>query len=107
MLEDALAFLAPVECHLPDAIHAFTWHCQGNCEVHPIPAPLPVAQTGLESDAYFVDMLPRSPGNTANDIPLRAEIARVLDRSLQQGNLREFEGIRVRIARFIPANTGN
>jgi hypothetical protein len=42
------------------------------------------AQGSLDPNAYYVDMLLRSPATPVNDAPLRAEIARILDRSLQQ-----------------------
>jgi heme/copper-type cytochrome/quinol oxidase subunit 2 len=45
-------------------------------------------QSVLDPNAYFVDMLLRSnqPNPDRNDAAVRAEIARILDRSLQQGD---------------------
>jgi heme/copper-type cytochrome/quinol oxidase subunit 2 len=61
-------------------------------------------QGNLNPNAYFVDVLLRSPANPVNDAPLRAEIARILDRSLQQSEVTAAD--QNYLAQIVAARTG-
>jgi heme/copper-type cytochrome/quinol oxidase subunit 2 len=66
--------------------------------------PSNTAQASLDPNAYFVDLLLRSPANPVNDAPLRAEMARILDRSLQQSEATAAD--QNYLAQIVAATTG-
>ena len=66
--------------------------------------PSTAAQASLDPNAYYVDMLLRSPANPVNDAPLRAEMARILDRSLQQSEATAAD--QNYLAQIVAAKTG-
>jgi hypothetical protein len=63
-------------------------------------------QSVLDPNAYFVDMLLRSnqPNSDRNDASVRAEIARIFDRSLQQGDASATD--QNYLAQLVAARTG-
>jgi hypothetical protein len=63
-------------------------------------------QSVLDPNAYFVDMLLRSnqPNPDRNDASVRAEITRILDRSLQQGDASATD--QNYLAQLVAARTG-